>query len=148
MRDHGLDPDFPAVALRELAAIPGPATADEPGIRDLRDLPWADAQTVSLSSELGIGQMVVSVPPGVCVDADATGKAGELVVRGEKSDGVDLDIDQSKPVGRAPRLDLSAEIQLGQLVVTDRDPSSIEDRDLSDAERSEELETERQACAR
>jgi len=115
---------------------------------DLRDLPWADAQTVSLSSELGIGQMVVSVPPGVCVDADATGKAGELVVRGEKSDGVDLDIDQSKPVGRAPRLDLSAEIQLGQLVVTDRDPSSIEDRDLSDAERSEELETERQACAR
>jgi phage shock protein PspC (stress-responsive transcriptional regulator) len=115
---------------------------------DLRDLPWADNQTVSLSTELGIGQLIVSVPPGVCVDADAKGKAGELVVRGEKSDGVDLEVDQSQPVGKAPRLDLNAEIQLGQLIVTDRDPIAVEEHDFSDMNRAEELNSERAACAR
>jgi phage shock protein PspC (stress-responsive transcriptional regulator) len=115
---------------------------------DLRDLPWADGQTVFLSSELGIGQLIVSVPPTVCVDAEATGKAGELVVRGEVSDGVDLDIDQSQPRGNGPRLDLDAQIQLGQLVVTDQDPNAVEDHDLSDSERFDEIQREREACAR
>jgi len=117
-------------------------------IVDLRDLPWTDGQTVSLSSELGIGQMIVSVPPNVCVDADATGKAGELLVRGETSDGVDLEIDQSQPQGKAPRLDLDAQIQLGQLTVTDRDPIAVEEHDVSDEERAEELNSEREACSR
>jgi phage shock protein PspC (stress-responsive transcriptional regulator) len=115
---------------------------------DLRDLAWIEGQTVSLSSELGIGQMIVSVPPDVCVNAEAKGKAGELVVRGQKSDGVDLEIDQSPPTSKAPRLDLDAEIQLGQLVVTDRDPIAVEERDLSDNDRAEELNSERQACSR
>jgi len=117
-------------------------------IVDLRDLHWTDGQTVSLSSELGIGQMIVSVPPNVCVDADATGKAGELLVRGETSDGVDLEIDQSQPQGKAPRLDLDAQIQLGQLTVTDRDPIAVEEHDVSDEERAEELNSEREACSR
>jgi phage shock protein PspC (stress-responsive transcriptional regulator) len=117
-------------------------------IVDLRDLPWKDGQTVSLSTELGIGQLIVSVPPGVCVDAHATGKAGELLVRGETSDGVDLEVDQSQPRGTAPRLDLSAEIQLGQLTVTDREPSAVEEHDVSESERLAELQTEREACAR
>jgi phage shock protein PspC (stress-responsive transcriptional regulator) len=115
---------------------------------DLRDLPWEDGQTVPLSSELGIGQMIVSVPPGVCVNADAQGKAGELVVRGEKSDGVDLEVDQSHQRGAAPRLDLDADIQLGQLIVTDRDPIAVEEHDLSDQDRAEELNSERKACSR
>lgn len=115
---------------------------------DLRNLPWTEGQTIGLSTELGIGQLIVSVPPNVCVDADATGKAGELLVRGEVSDGVDLEIDQSQPRGQAPRLDLSADIQVGQLIVTDQDPSSVEDHDLSDSERSDELQREREACAR
>jgi phage shock protein PspC (stress-responsive transcriptional regulator) len=117
-------------------------------IVDLRDLPWTDGQTVSLSTELGIGQLIVSVPPRVCVDAHATGKAGELLVRGETSDGVDLEVDQSQPRGTAPRLDLAAEIQLGQLVVTDRDPIAVEERDVSDSERLAEQQSEREACAR
>jgi phage shock protein PspC (stress-responsive transcriptional regulator) len=115
---------------------------------DLRDLPWTEGQTVPLSTELGIGQLIVSVPPDVCVDADAKGKAGELLVRGEVSDGVDLEIDQSQPQGRAPRLDLSADIQIGQLIVTDQDPSSVEDHDLRESERDDELQRERAACAR
>ena len=115
---------------------------------DLRDLPWEDGQTVSLSSELGLGQMIVSVPPSVCVNADAKGKAGVLVVRGEKSDGVDLEVDQSHQRGAAPRLDLDAEIQLGQLIVTDRDPIAVEEHDLSDQDRAEELNSEGEACSR
>jgi phage shock protein PspC (stress-responsive transcriptional regulator) len=115
---------------------------------DLRNLPWTEGQSVPLSTELGIGQLIVSVPSNVCVDAEATGKAGELLVRGEVSDGVDLEIDQSQPQGRAPRLDLFADIQVGQLIVTDQDPSSVEDHDLRESERADELQREREACAR
>ena len=152
-----LDPQL-AVLLQFLAnAGSPPMSAQTPnqarqGFRtltvDLRDLPWTEGQTVPLSTDLGIGQLIVSVPPNVCVDAEATGKAGELLVRGEVSDGVDLEVDQSQPQGRAPRLDLSADIQVGQLIVTDQDPISVEEHDLSDNERSDELQREREACAR
>src|ERR1019366_399533 len=40
MIDGGLEPDFPAAAQQELAAIVGPATAPA-GLRDLRDRLWA-----------------------------------------------------------------------------------------------------------
>ena len=36
--------------------------------------------------------MIVSVPTNVCVVGHATGKAGELVVAGEVSHGVDPDV--------------------------------------------------------
>lgn len=93
---------------------------------DLRDLPWANGQTISVSSELGVGQMVVSVPSNVCVHAHATGKAGELLIRGDKSDGIDPELSQGLPRSNAPRLDLDAEIQLGQIVVTDQDPDEVD----------------------
>ena len=48
---------------------------------DLRSLPWANGQTIPASAHLGIGQMIVSVPPNVCIDGDVHGKAGELIVR-------------------------------------------------------------------
>ena len=115
---------------------------------DLRELPWTDGQTVSLDSTLGIGQMIVSVPAHVCVDAEAKVKAGELVVRGETSDGVEAEINQSEPAGSAPRLDLSADLQLGQLVVTYRDPDDLDHDDLSDSDRSDERDSQREACAR
>jgi hypothetical protein len=115
---------------------------------DLRELPWADGQTVSLDSTLGIGQMIVSVPSHVCVDTDAKVKAGELIVRGETSDGVDAEIDQSEPTRTAPRLELDAELQLGQLVVTDRDPVEVEEHNLSDSDYSDERDSQREACAR
>ena len=113
---------------------------------DLRDLPWATGQTISVSSELGVGQMIVSVPSNVCVVAHATGKAGELLVRGDQSDGIDPEIDQGEPRSNAPRLDLAAGIQLGQLVVTDRDPDDITDhgRDFDRDELSEE--SQREVC--
>jgi exoribonuclease-2 len=41
MRSRGLEPDFSPAVLGETRAISGAATADEPGVRDLRALPWA-----------------------------------------------------------------------------------------------------------
>jgi phage shock protein PspC (stress-responsive transcriptional regulator) len=95
---------------------------------DLRDLPWATGQTIAVSSKLGVGQMVVSVPTNVCVVGHATGKAGELIVRGDQSDGIDPEVDQGEPRSNAPRLDLDAEIQLGQLIVTNQDPDDFTGR--------------------
>jgi phage shock protein PspC (stress-responsive transcriptional regulator) len=114
---------------------------------DLRDLPWAAGQTIPLESDLGVGQMIVSVPSNVCVDAHATAKAGELIVRGESSDGVDTELDNSEPVGTAPRLDLDAELQLGQLVVTDRDPDEVDNRDFHDGNDLDD-ESQAETCGR
>jgi phage shock protein PspC (stress-responsive transcriptional regulator) len=115
---------------------------------DLRDYSWQPGQTVSLDSELGIGQMVVSVPASVCVDAHAQAKAGHLLIQGESSSGVDPDYDSGAPSGAAPRLDLDAEIQLGEVVVTDRDPGDFDDRGPGDEEDPEEAAAAREACAR
>jgi uncharacterized membrane protein len=94
-------------------------------IVDLRSLPWQDGQTIPVESKLGVGQMVISVPSSVCVQAHATGKVGELLVRGDQSDGIDPEIDQGEPRSNAPRLDLDAGIQIGQLIVTDQDPDEV-----------------------
>jgi phage shock protein PspC (stress-responsive transcriptional regulator) len=115
---------------------------------DLRDFSWQPGQTVSLDSELGIGQMVVSVPASVCVDAHAQAKAGHLLIQGESSSGVDPDYDSGAPAGEAPRLDLDAEIQLGEVVVTDRDPDDFDDRGPGDEEDPEEAAAAREACGR
>jgi phage shock protein PspC (stress-responsive transcriptional regulator) len=114
---------------------------------DLREIPWADGETISLETDLGMGQMIVSVPSNVCVAADARAKAGELNVRGESSGGVDTELDNNAPPGDAPRLDLDAEIQLGQLIVTDRDPDEVDDRNFHDQNDTED-ESQQEACAR
>jgi exoribonuclease-2 len=40
MKERGLEPEFPAGALRELAALTGPGVDTSPTIRDLTALPW------------------------------------------------------------------------------------------------------------
>src|SRR5262249_15586434 len=40
MLDRGLEPDFPADALKQLAAVAGPAHESDGSIRDLRSLLW------------------------------------------------------------------------------------------------------------
>jgi phage shock protein PspC (stress-responsive transcriptional regulator) len=115
-------------------------------IVDLRDLPWTQGQTISLSSKLGVGQMIVSVPSNVCVHAHATAKAGELLVRGDQSDGVDPEVDQGQPRSQAPRLALNAELQVGQLIVTDQDPNAVSDHGFDYDHNRLSAESQRQVC--
>jgi phage shock protein PspC (stress-responsive transcriptional regulator) len=116
---------------------------------DLRQLPWAKGETIPVSAHLGIGQMIVSVPTRVCVDGHATGKAGELIVAGEVSKGIDPDVNQGSATSQAPRLDLDADIQLGQITVTDRDPDEVERHGPDyDDDYSEELDQQRLVCGR
>ncbi len=121
-------------------------------IVDLRDLPWAKGQTIPVSAELGMGRMIVSAPSDVCVVADANAKAGELLVAGDRSDGLDPEVDSGEPQSQGPRLELDAELQFGQLVVTDRDPVAVQEhgpgRGFDHGDTDEEEDSQRQACGR
>lgn len=117
-------------------------------IVDLRDLPWAAGSKVDVKTELGLGQTIISVPSTVCVTGHASAKGGELLVRGEQSDGVDPAIDQSQPQGNVPRLNLDAEVQFGQLIVTDEDPNRISDRGFDYDHNQAEKASQREACGR
>jgi phage shock protein PspC (stress-responsive transcriptional regulator) len=118
-------------------------------IVDLRDLPWKPGQTVTASAHLGIGQMIVSAPRRVCVVGHATGKAGELVVAGQVSHGIDPDVSLGTAASDAPRLQLDADIQLGQMVVTDEDPQEVSRHDSRYEDHHEEQEDrQRQVCGR
>jgi phage shock protein PspC (stress-responsive transcriptional regulator) len=116
---------------------------------DLRDLPWKPGETIAASAHLGIGQLIVSVPPNVCVQGQATGKAGELVVAGQVSHGIDPDVSVGTATSKAPRLQLDADIQLGQMVVTDENPDKVSGHGTRYDERRQELEDrQRQVCGR
>jgi phage shock protein PspC (stress-responsive transcriptional regulator) len=115
---------------------------------DLRDLPWKRGQTIDASAHLGMGQMIVSAPPNVCVVGHATGKAGELVVAGQVSHGIDPDVSLGTPTTDAPRLNIDADIQLGQLIVTDQDPQRIEDFGADYDHHYQQETRQRQVCGR
>jgi phage shock protein PspC (stress-responsive transcriptional regulator) len=117
-------------------------------IVDLRNLPWKRGQTVNASAHLGIGQMIVSAPPNVCVLGHATGKAGELVVAGQLSHGIDPDVSLGSPTTNAPRLHLDTDIQLGQMIVTDQDPQRIQDRGADYDHHYQQEKRQRQVCGR
>jgi phage shock protein PspC (stress-responsive transcriptional regulator) len=115
---------------------------------DLRQLPWKKGETIAVSSHLGIGQMIVSVPPRVCIVGNATGKAGELIVGGQVSHGIDPDVELGSPTSDAPRLDIDADIQLGQLLVTDEAPDEIDSRGFDYDHHTKEEAAQRQVCGR
>jgi phage shock protein PspC (stress-responsive transcriptional regulator) len=117
---------------------------------DLRELAWADGQVVPLRADLGIGQLVVSVPENVCVVGDADAKAGHLLIRGESNGGVDPEFQRGDPSGEPRRLDLDGEIQLGELVVTDKGPDEFDDRreDSDDDDDEAEQAHQDEACER
>jgi phage shock protein PspC (stress-responsive transcriptional regulator) len=115
---------------------------------DLRKLPWKPGQTIAASAHLGLGQMIVSVPSSVCVVGHATGKAGELIVAGDVSHGVDPDVDKGTPTSNAPRLDLDADIQLGQMIVTDEDPDRVDDRGADYDHHTPQAAEQRRVCGR
>ena len=123
-------------------------------IVDLRQLPWANGQTIPVEADLGFGQLIVSVPSNVCVDGDVDAKGGELIVAGQISDGIGPEVNQGEPLTDAPQLDLDADIQFGQVTVTDDAPEEVddhgprwdEDRDRDDYRA--EADSQRQVCGR
>jgi phage shock protein PspC (stress-responsive transcriptional regulator) len=117
-------------------------------IVDLRDLPWKPGKTIAASAHLGIGQLIVSAPPNVCVQGHATGKAGELLVAGQVSHGIDPDVSLPTATSNAPRLQLDADIQVGQMTVTDKDPNKVADHGGLDHENHEQEDRQRQVCGR
>ena len=83
MVERGLEPDFPAAALQQLAAITGPATATA-GLRDLRDLLWAsidnddsrDLDQLTVAEPLADGQTRILV---AVADVDALVSKGSAI---------------------------------------------------------------------
>jgi phage shock protein PspC (stress-responsive transcriptional regulator) len=117
-------------------------------IVDLRELPWRKGEAIPVSARLGLGQMIVSVPARVCVDGHATAKGGELVIAGEVRHGIDAEVDQGRPRTNAPRLDLDAEIQFGQVIVTDQAPDRIDTHGIDYDHHQQELDSQRAVCGR
>jgi VacB/RNase II family 3'-5' exoribonuclease len=87
MLDHGLEPDFPAAALVEVGALPGPAHSRD-GERDLRTLPWCsidnddsrDLDQLTVADEpaggctvirVAVADVSASVRPGSALDRHA-----------------------------------------------------------------------------
>ena len=115
---------------------------------DLRELPWKKGQTIPVSAHLGIGQMIVSAPSNVCVVGHADGKAGELVVAGQVSHGIDPDVDIGTATTQAPRLQLDADIQLGQMIVTDEAPAHVTEHGVDYDHHTKEEAAQRTVCGR
>jgi phage shock protein PspC (stress-responsive transcriptional regulator) len=115
---------------------------------DLRRLAWAPGQAIAASAHLGMGQMIVSVPSNVCVVGHATGKAGELIVAGDVSHGIDPEVDKGTPTSNAPRLNLDADIQLGQMIVTDEDPDEVDSRGADYDHHTPQAAEQRRVCGR
>jgi phage shock protein PspC (stress-responsive transcriptional regulator) len=94
---------------------------------DLRDLDWRPNQVIPLDVDLGIGQIDVAVPERVCVQADLHAGAGELLVAGERSDGVDVDSRRNAGTIGTPRLDLTGEVDIGQIRVINDDDADLDE---------------------
>ncbi len=117
---------------------------------DLRELDVPAGQSVTMPAKLGLGQLIVSVPSGTCVTGHAEAKGGELLVRGESNSGASPEFDRGPAPGSTlPQVEIDAELQFGQLVVTDRDPDEFAgDRGPRNGEgQPDELTAEPAACA-
>jgi hypothetical protein len=138
-----------------VAAIPADGYSLGVGqmVVDLHELPWRRGQAIEVETDLGIGETIVSVPSRVCVEPDARARIGEVFVRGQRSAGIDPEVIDEPQQGKAPRLLLDSELDVGQLTVSDRPPEELEGRDDrfgphgfdEDASAEERLEAQR-AC--
>jgi phage shock protein PspC (stress-responsive transcriptional regulator) len=121
---------------------------------DLRELDIPAGETVRVPAELGLGQLIVSVPSGACVTGHAEAKGGDLRVRGESNTGASPEFDRGDPAPgpKLPQVEIDAELQFGQLVVTDRAPDDFDGSDRGpgpgrDGDHPDELTDEPADCA-
>ena len=116
---------------------------------DLRELDWERDDVVDLNVDVGIGQANVLVPSDVCVEADVSTKSGSLVVAGEQQQGFGADLEQDAPTTATPRLEVSGEVQIGELRVLNDDDRELGERHggVDGDERDEMREARAAACA-
>jgi hypothetical protein len=76
---------------------------------------------------MGAGQTVIAVPSDVCVVADGHAEAGELRIAGQHADGTSVDLATAEGSRATPRLELNADVDLGQIVVLNDDNAVISD---------------------
>jgi phage shock protein PspC (stress-responsive transcriptional regulator)/predicted membrane protein len=93
---------------------------------DLRQLPWGPDTTLDLNVDLGMGELAVAVPQDVCVSADVSTKAGSLDVAGDRADGIDAEIRPEAPQTARPMLNLTGQVDLGELRVINLDNAELE----------------------
>jgi phage shock protein PspC (stress-responsive transcriptional regulator)/predicted membrane protein len=93
---------------------------------DLRQLPWTPTTALDLNVDLGMGQLAVAVPENVCVSADVSTTAGSIDVAGDRADGVDAEIRPEAPQTTRPLLNLTGEVDLGELRVVNLDDVDLE----------------------
>lgn len=107
---------------------------------DLRDLDWTPETVVDLNVDLGLGQAVVAVPPDVCVTTDFDTRAGDLRVAGDDSGGIDVHSQANAGATATPRLDLTGEVDLGQLQVVNDDDADLDSHGRFHFDRDQENE--------
>jgi phage shock protein PspC (stress-responsive transcriptional regulator) len=93
---------------------------------DLRDLDWDKAGAIPLKIEVGAGQADVFVPERVCVSGTAHVGAGEMEVAGERNDGLDVDHTAGAGSTAEPRLEIDADVDMGQLRVINSDTADVD----------------------
>jgi phage shock protein PspC (stress-responsive transcriptional regulator)/predicted membrane protein len=93
---------------------------------DLRELPWTDSTTLDLNVDLGMGRLAVAVPEDVCVSADVSTTAGDLDIAGQSADGIDAEIRPEAPQSARPLLNLTGEVDLGELRVVNLDDAELD----------------------
>ena len=92
---------------------------------DLRDLRLSEGEERSVRARVGMGDLVIRVPQGVTVDADARSGAGEVELFGRHSDGLDVTRSSATAAGTTGgTLHLDADVGLGRIVVV-RDPEPM-----------------------
>jgi phage shock protein PspC (stress-responsive transcriptional regulator) len=113
---------------------------------DLRDLEWR-GRTLDLHVRTGIGEALVLVPERVCVTGTAQTKAGELLVTGRRSSGLDIDADYTVADPQPPELRLDADVGLGALRVLNDDTATHDERGRSSADDAAARDRNEAACA-
>ena len=82
---------------------------------DLRDLPWTTAER-RITASVGVGQLVVIVPPGVPVDVTSQVGAGDVWIFGATQTGTGID-DRHVEDGRGGGYVLDLEAGIGEVMV-------------------------------
>jgi phage shock protein PspC (stress-responsive transcriptional regulator) len=92
---------------------------------DLRDLRLAEGEDRTVRARVGMGDLVIRVPQGVTVDADARSGAGEVELFGRHSDGLDVTRTTAHDIGTGGgMLHVDADVGLGRVVIV-RDPAPM-----------------------